>query len=204
VERVSRHWTVLLLAGVAAATVACGQTAPASAPASTPATTPLSPPVFTTAHRTTGDAVRDFFGVRPAPKQPIQFPHAVHIAKGLTCTDYCHESVSKGPIAGLPSVTTCMICHDSIAKTRPTIQKIADYQKRGIDIPWQRVYGYTAEAHVRFNHAPHIRAGVECATCHGNVAAQAVAERVVDLSMGFCINCHKARQASNDCLTCHF
>jgi hypothetical protein len=142
--------------------------------------------------------------VRPVPVQPIPFPHKVHIAKGLTCTDYCHESPAKGPIAGLPSVTTCMICHDSIAKNRPNIQKLADYNKRGVDIPWQRVYGYTNEAHVRFNHAPHIRAGVECGTCHGQVDQQTVAERVVNLNMGFCVGCHKAKHASNDCLTCHF
>jgi Cytochrome c7 and related cytochrome c len=160
--------------------------------------------VFTTAHRTTAGAVRDFFGVRPAAEQPIPFPHAIHISKGLTCTDYCHESATKGPIAGLTSVKTCMICHDAIANDRPVIQKLADYHKRGVDLSWQRVYGYTAEAHVKFNHAPHIRAGVECSTCHGDVAQQTVAQRVVDMNMGFCVNCHRTRQVSNDCLTCHF
>jgi Cytochrome c7 and related cytochrome c len=160
--------------------------------------------VFTPAHRTASGAVRDFFGVRPTAIQPIAFPHAVHIAKGLTCTDYCHEHVTKGPVAGLPSVKTCMICHDAIATDRPLIQQLADYQKRGVDISWQRVYGYPAESHVRFNHAPHVRAGVECSTCHGDVAQQTVAERVVDLNMGFCVSCHRTRQASNDCLTCHF
>jgi len=160
--------------------------------------------VFTPAHRTTAAAVRDFFGARPNAAQPIPFPHAVHITKGLTCTDYCHESATKGPIAGLPSVKTCMICHDAIATERPIIQQLADYQKRGVDISWQRVYGYTAEAHVRFNHAPHLRANVDCTTCHGNVAQQTVAQRVIDLNMGFCVTCHRAKQASNDCLTCHF
>ena len=160
--------------------------------------------VFTPAHRTTAAAVRDFFGARPNAEQPIPFPHAVHITKGLTCTDYCHESATKGPIAGLPSVKACMICHDAIATERPIIQQLADYQKRGVDISWQRVYGYTAEAHVRFNHAPHLRANVDCTTCHGNVAQQTVAQRVIDLNMGFCVTCHRAKQASNDCLTCHF
>src|SRR5205807_1849004 len=65
--------------------------------------------VFTPAHRTAAGAVRDFFGVRPSAEQPIPFPHSIHIAKGLTCTDYCHESAAKGPLAGLPSVKTCMI-----------------------------------------------------------------------------------------------
>ena len=160
--------------------------------------------VFTPAHRTAGGAIRDFFGVRPDARQPIAFPHSVHIAKGLTCTDYCHESAAKGPIAGLPSVKTCMICHDAIATDRPIIQQLTAYQKRGLDISWQRVYGYTAEAHVRFNHAPHVRANVECGACHGNVSQQTVAERVVDLSMGFCVKCHRSKNASNDCLTCHF
>jgi len=160
--------------------------------------------VFTPAHRTAGGAVRDFFGVRPTADQPIPFPHAVHIAKGLTCADYCHESAAKGPIAGLPSVKTCMICHDAIAADRPVIQQLADYQKRGIDISWQRVYGYTAEAHVRFNHAPHIRANVECATCHGDLTQMTVAQRSVDHTMRFCIDCHKQKGASIDCLTCHY
>ena len=148
--------------------------------------------------------MRDFFGLRPRAQQPIAFPHSTHIAKGLTCTDYCHESVTKGPVAGLPSVKTCMICHDAIATDRPIIQKITDMHKRGIDLSWQRVYGYTAEAHVRFNHAPHIRANVDCVTCHGRVDQQTVAVRSVDLNMGFCVRCHRSRQASNDCLTCHF
>ncbi len=50
-----------------------------------------------------------------------------------------------------------------------------DYYKKGIDLPWQRVYGFVPEVHVRFNHAPHIRANVDCATCHGPIASQTVA-----------------------------
>ena len=91
-----------------------------------------------------------------------------HIEKQATCTD-CHESVEKGPIAGIPSVKTCMICHSQIATDRPLIKQITAIRRKGIDIPWQRVYGFTREAHVRFNHAPHIRANVDCATCHGDI-----------------------------------
>lgn len=185
-----------LAAGLAVGLAACG-VAPPSRQA-------VSASVFTPAHRTAADAVYDFFGVRPTPVQPIAFPHNVHIAKGLTCTEYCHESVTKGPIAGLPSVKTCMICHAAIASDRPLIKTIAELESKGIDLAWQRVYGYAPEAHVRFNHAPHIRAGVDCAACHGQVAQQTVAERIVNLSMGFCVDCHRTKKASNDCLTCHF
>ena len=162
--------------------------------------------VFTPAHTSAGSAVRDFFLIRPAATQPIPFPHKTHIEKAmLKCTETCHEAVTKGPQAGIPSVKTCMICHDSIATDRPLIMKITnDYYKKGVDLPWQRVYGFTPEVHVRFNHAPHIRASVDCATCHGDLSKQTVAERSVDHNMGFCVNCHRQKNAPNDCLTCHY
>jgi Cytochrome c7 and related cytochrome c len=159
--------------------------------------------VFTPAHRSLGAAARDFFNMHPAPRQPIPFPHKTHIAKKAECTD-CHETVEKGPVAGIPSVKTCMICHSQIATTRPLIKEVTSYSDKGVEIPWQRVYGFPHEAHVRFNHAPHVRAKVDCAACHGDVANQTVAERAVDHTMGFCVNCHTQKKAPNDCLTCHF
>jgi formamidopyrimidine-DNA glycosylase len=163
----------------------------------------VSSSVFTPAHRTMTDAVRDYLNIRPKAEQPFPFPHKTHIAKKAECTD-CHETVEKGPVAGIPSVRTCMICHSQIAIDRPLIKEVTAYSDKGIEIPWQRVYGFTHEAHVRFNHAPHVRAKVDCATCHGDLASQTVAERVVDHNMGFCVNCHKQKNAPNDCLTCHF
>jgi hypothetical protein len=160
--------------------------------------------VFSPARGSFTEAARDFFGMRPTPVQPFEFPHDVHIAQGLTCTDYCHESATKGPVAGLPSIKTCMICHAAIATDRPRIQQLAALEKEGLDLAWQRVFDYANEAHVRFDHAPHLRAKVECSTCHGAIAQQTVAQRNVNLTMGFCVNCHTERQASNDCLTCHY
>jgi len=84
------------------------------------------------------------------------------------------------------------------------IKQVTGYADKGIEIPWQRVYGFTHEAHVRFNHAPHVRANVDCAACHGDVGKMTVAEPAVKHSMGFCVNCHRQKNAPNDCLTCHF
>jgi Cytochrome c7 and related cytochrome c len=171
---------------------------------STPVLPGQSAEVFTTARPTMARVVSEFFSVPPTPKQPIEFPHNVHVGKKIACTEYCHEGVTMGPVAGLPSVRTCMICHDAIATDRPRIKQITAMRAQGIDLAWQRVYGYPAPAHVKFNHAPHIRAQVECATCHGNIAEQTVAQRNVDLTMGYCVNCHIAKKVSIDCLTCHF
>jgi hypothetical protein len=177
----------------------------------TPPASPAGPPlpgqsagVFTTARPTMSAVVNDFLGRPPNPEQPIEFPHNVHVAKKIACTEYCHESVSTGPVAGLPSVRTCMICHDAIATDRPRIRQISAMRAQGRDLAWQRVYGYPAASHVKFNHAPHIRANVECATCHGKIAEQTVARRNVEITMGYCVTCHTARKVSTDCLTCHF
>jgi Cytochrome c7 and related cytochrome c len=189
------RWRVICaVAWVAAATlaVACGSQPPQ-----------VSSSVYSPSHATFSTAVRHFFNVHPTATQPIPFPHKTHIAKQAMCTD-CHETVERGPIAGIPSVRTCMNCHTQIATDRPLIKEVTSYMERGIDIPWQRVYGFPHESHVRFNHAPHIRAQVDCSTCHGDISQMTVAERVVDHTMGFCVNCHRQKNAPNDCLTCHF
>jgi hypothetical protein len=164
----------------------------------------LNEGVFSPAHSGPGEAVRHFFGIRPEAVQPVAYTHKPHIEIAELQCVFCHESVETGPEASIPGVSKCMMCHEVIATDKPVIQQITAYRDRGEDIPWQRVYGFLEEAHVRFNHAPHIRAEVQCSTCHGDVANMADAKRVVDHSMGFCIDCHREKQVSNDCLTCHY
>ena len=161
-------------------------------------------PVFTPSRSSVGEAFRAFLGRRPTDvDQPFPFSHNIHLAKGATCTD-CHAGVETGARAGLPGINTCMICHSQIATDRPLIQQITKMSEEGRDLDWNRVYSYFPESHVRFEHAPHIRAKVECSNCHGNQVEQTVARRAVDMDMQFCVNCHKQKQASNDCLTCHY
>ncbi len=160
--------------------------------------------VVTTAQPTALASVKDFLDIHPEhPVQPIAYTHAVHLAKGLQCT-FCHVGVDQGPEARIPGVNVCMTCHQVIATNLPEIKKIAAYKTRGEEIPWVRVYNYSESAHVRFNHAPHIRAGVDCAACHGDLTKQTTAERKIDLNMGFCLNCHTQKKVSIDCETCHY
>lgn len=160
-------------------------------------------PVFTPAHRSFGEAVRNFLGLRPKPAQPVAYSHKVHLAKGMECSD-CHSSAATGPVAGIPGIATCMVCHSTIAVEHPEVRKLTAFQERGEDVPWQRVYDYSPSAHVRFVHAPHVRAGVGCAKCHGDMTQQTVAVRAVNLTMGTCVTCHQQEKASVDCTTCHF
>ena len=204
-----RSRTLLLLAVISAITFGCGQrpNVPGiAAGAADPYTSRRwSSPTFTTAHKTYTEAAKHFFDVKPKPVQPIEFPHSVHtIDIGVGCDD-CHRGVAQGAVAGIPSIDICMTCHSDIGDAAdPRIQSLRAHAMRGEDVAWQRVYGFVEESHVRFNHAPHVRAEVDCATCHGDLTQMTVAERVVDHTMGFCINCHKEKKASNDCLVCHF
>jgi hypothetical protein len=161
-----------------------------------------TPQIFTPAHRTVFDALRDFFNLRPEPVQPVAFTHKAHLASGMHCAN-CHVGVDTGPEATIPSVKLCMMCHQVIAADHPEIKKLSAYYHRGEDIPWQRVYSYSAEAHVKFKHAPHTRAGIDCATCHGDMSQQTVAVRKVSLTMGYCVNCHIQKKVSIDCTRCH-
>src|SRR5262249_758844 len=128
---------------------------------------------FTTAHTTFSEAARHFFSIKTKPQQPLDFPHKIHQVDeiGIECRE-SHTGVAGGPRAGIPSINFCMTCHEDVGNASdPRIQMLRDHAKRGEDLAWQRVYGFFDEAHVRFNHAPHIRANVSCSTCHGNVAS---------------------------------
>ena len=137
-------------------------------------------------------------------QQPLDFPHNKHIASGLECID-CHTHVDSKAEATLPSVRKCMLCHTKVvAADTPAIRQLRHYAEQGREIPWVRVYGFEPEAHVKFQHAPHIWAKVECKTCHGEVAGMKTAQPVVKHNMGTCLTCHRQNKASTDCAACHF
>ena len=160
--------------------------------------------VFSPAHSSISQAISHFFGHRPDPIQPVAFVHSVHVEQvQLECMD-CHITAARGPVASIPDIRTCWGCHEGMLSEHPEIRKIRDYYEKGQDIPWQRVWGWVEESHVRFNHAPHIREGVDCVTCHGDVSQMTVATRTMDHSMEFCVSCHRERNAPDDCVTCHY
>jgi hypothetical protein len=197
-----RKWLLIIIVGGTCA-LALVKIAPPSQADSPKASQYVTAGVFTVAHPSASAAVKDFVDIHPKhPVQPIAYTHTVHLANGLQC-EFCHVGVDQGPDARIPGVTFCMTCHQAIATDKPEIKKLAAYADRGEEIPWVRVYNYSESAHVKFNHAPHIRAQVQCASCHGDMTKQTTAERKVDMNMGYCINCHKQKQVSIECDTCH-
>ena len=96
-----------------------------------------------------------------------------------------------------------MTCHESIKTDSPEVQKLAAFSTGGEQPPWVRVYWIDKDADVYFTHKPHIRAGVDCSACHGNVREMHRVRREVNQTMGWCVDCHRERQVSVDCYICH-
>ena len=135
-----------------------------------------------------------------APDQPINFPHPVHLAAGISCR-HCHMYTDTSAVAQIASAELCMTCHAVVAADRPEIQKLKGYADRNEAIPWVRVYNIPD--FVYFSHRMHIAAGLQCAACHGEMSQQVKAYQANTLNMGFCITCHRANQAPIECYTCH-
>ena len=132
-----------------------------------------------------------------SPFQPVKFSHAVHAGQNKTECLYCHSSAPFSKIAGIPPVNVCMNCHLVVRNgTRSGVTEIAKvinaYNNR-IPIKWIKVHNLPD--HVFFSHAQHVGAGgVKCQECHGPVEEMDVIKQVSDLSMGWCINCHRNRK----------
>lgn len=141
-----------------------------------------------------------------APVQPIFFKHTIHVGQDSIPCAYCHFSTNVSEEAGIPPVGTCMGCHRFIQGTTPTnqteIQKLLGFAADSTAIPWIRVY--SMPTFVQFTHKPHVRAGVTCAECHGDVGAMERVERATPMTMGWCVNCHRDNGAPDDCAACHY
>ncbi|MDX1613876.1 MAG: cytochrome c3 family protein [Candidatus Promineifilaceae bacterium] len=86
------------------------------------------------------------------------------------------------------------------------VQRLADYWERGEPIPWVRVD--KQPDFVYFSHQPHLGAGINCETCHGNVAAMDETRPVLRMDMGWCLKCHTDQEPEHvarlaDCVACH-
>jgi hypothetical protein len=138
-----------------------------------------------------------------SPEQPLPFDHALHAGQyQIQCT-YCHNQVERSKSSNIPALSTCMNCHMVVKTDSPFIQKLREAYDSGKSIEWVRVH--MLPNHVQFNHSAHIAKGVNCATCHGPIETMKKVSQFSDLSMGWCVNCHRKPEynAPLNCSTCH-
>lgn len=131
------------------------------------------------------------------PKQPIPYSHEIHVGQlGLDC-NYCHTTVKDAAFAAVPPVETCITCHNpgsaaGIKKQSPKLAPLFAAYASGRPVEWIKVHDLADYAY--FNHAAHVTKGVGCNTCHGRVdrMGEEGVWQVKNLSMGWCIDCHRA------------
>ena len=151
------------------------------------------------------------------PMQPIYYSHKVHAGINQINCLYCHGSAWESKHAAIPSINTCMNCHKAISTYEKgpqlydeegneingtaEIQKLYNFAGYTPGQPWDAskskpiewIKVHNLPDHVYFNHAQHVNAGkVACQSCHGNIQDMDVVEQKAELSMGWCINCHRS------------
>mgnify|MGYP003681984611 FL=1 len=129
------------------------------------------------------------------PTQPIAFSHKVHAGQYEIDCNYCHTGVNISKSANIPSVNICMNCHNAINTDKPEIQKILTAYEENRPIEWVRVHNLPDLAY--FNHKQHVAVGgLDCATCHGPIEEMDVVYQYSELTMGWCINCHRETEVN--------
>lgn len=149
------------------------------------------------------------------PEQPIFYSHEVHAGVNQISCLYCHGGAQDSRHASIPAVNVCMNCHMAVKEytgkpilredgttvnANDEIQKLykyagwnpdtKTYDKPGKPIEWVRIHNLPD--HVYFNHSQHVKVGqVACQTCHGEIQKMPQVKQFADLSMGWCINCHR-------------
>ncbi len=129
-----------------------------------------------------------------APDQPIKFSHKVHVDGNKIDCKYCHHTAEFGKSAGIPSVELCMNCHVLVREGTNSgkfeIAKVVEAYETKKPVEWVRLHNLPD--HVFFSHAQHVGvAKVDCKQCHGQVQEMDIMKQTSDLSMGWCINCHR-------------
>lgn len=153
------------------------------------------------------------------PIQPIAFSHKIHAGDNKIDCQYCHSSAKHSKTSGIPSVNVCMNCHKNISEVADDTKVVMDdhtlvkadldkeiakiYEAAGWDadkleytgntkpVKWVRVHNLPDFAY--FNHSQHVTVGgIACQKCHGPVEEMEEVYQYSPLTMGWCIDCHKA------------
>lgn len=133
------------------------------------------------------------------PTQPIPYSHDIHVNQlGLDCR-YCHSFVEHGAHANVPSANVCWNCHgpNKVKSDSPKLEPLRramaqneNGENIGEPIEWVRIH--KSPDYVYFNHSAHVNRGVSCQSCHGDVNKMKVVHHDQSLTMGWCLDCHRA------------
>lgn len=131
----------------------------------------------------------EFTDVGYRPRQPVAFSHKLHAGELEIDCRYCHVAVEVSPLASVPPTRTCMNCHALVGRDEESLAPVRESLETGEPLRWVRVHRLPDYAY--FDHSAHLRAGVGCSSCHGNVAEMEETTQTEPLSMSWCLDCHR-------------
>ncbi len=124
-----------------------------------------------------------------AREQPVPFSHKRHVnGLGIDCR-YCHTSVEDSAFAGIPPTHTCMSCHSQIWVDSPMLEPVRESYRTNRSLEWTRVNDVADFTY--FNHSIHVKKGIGCVSCHGQVDQMPLMWREHSLYMEWCLDCHR-------------
>jgi hypothetical protein len=123
-------------------------------------------------------------------RQPVPFAHNLHVNGFRIDCRYCHAAAERASMAGLPPTETCVPCHADSFLASSLFAPVRESLASGRPIPWRRVT--SVPDFVFFNHAVHVRRGVDCEICHGPVQLMQQVYQAAPLTMEWCLACHRA------------
>lgn len=158
---------------------------------------PVPPPPFTpgifpcSRCHEGGDPVKD---TQPA------IPHGLHVGRGIECAD-CHQDGDATADPRIPQRETCDTCHGDAAKLSKGAAAYfaAVTDKSGATVLPRRWKTRDVDP----KHSRHLKAGVACASCHGEPQDAPFAKPKPNTLMARCVACHEQRSQPVKCETCH-
>ena len=136
------------------------------------------------------------------PPQPIPYSHKLHAGELKIDCLYCHTNATKGQHATVPSVATCMKCHEQVqtkdedGNLTPGMATLLEHWETRTPIVWNKVHDLAD--FVYFDHSRHMAVSLTCQECHGPVETMEHMRRQYGLKMSWCLDCHKQQPVEGD------
>jgi hypothetical protein len=122
-------------------------------------------------------------------EQTVPFSHKHHAGElGIDCR-FCHVGVETGARATVPTTEVCMTCHSQIWTNAQMLAPVRESFAKGRPLVWSRVN--RLPDYVYFDHHVHVRNGVPCAACHGDLREMPLTRQATPMTMQWCLDCHR-------------